>query len=188
MHWRIFLTTYTLILLYSYTLIPVSAQVKRNTWWQVQSIDTMKYSRDYSRRGLPDYVIENQIKNIASTGATHVAIGTPYDDEFLPFLTAWVNAARKYRLNVWFRGNWSGWEKWFGYPAINRETHLEKTLQFIKKHSELFMPGDIFTPCPECENGGEGDPRKTGEISDFRRFLIQEYQSCSEEFRRLNKS
>lgn len=157
-------------------------------WWKFQSIDTMKYSRDYSRAGLPSSVIDTQVKNIAAAGATHVAIATPYDDEFLPFLTLWVDAARKYHLNVWFRGNWSGWEKWFGYPAIDRVSHQQKTISFIKSHSDLFMPGDVFTSCPECENGGAGDPRKTGDVDGYRKFIISEYQSCAAEFKKLNKN
>lgn len=168
--------------------VTVSAQTPRVTWWKFQSVDTMKYSRDFSNIGLPDAVIDTQIKNIAATGATHVAVATPYDAEFLPFLTKWVDVARKYRLNVWFRGNWSGWEKWFGYPTINRAEHLQQTIAFINNHTDLFMPGDIFTPCPECENGGPGDPRKNGDIAGFRTFMIQEYQACSNAFAKIGKS
>ena len=89
-------------------------------YWEIQSIDTMKYSRDMARERNKDMVfekiIESVVEKIASTGATHVAIGTPYDEEFLPFLQTWVIAARKENLNVWFRGNFSGWEGWFDYP------------------------------------------------------------------------
>ena len=103
----------------------------RNTFWSVRSIDTMKYSRDLSRQKLQDprfdSVIDSQVSAIANTGATHVAIDTPYDPEFLPLLKRWVAAARKYNLHVWFRGNFSGWEQWFGYSKIDRKTHLEKT-------------------------------------------------------------
>src|SRR3989304_760988 len=66
--------------------------------WPVQAIDTMKYSRDLAREKLNDpsfdAVIDEQVRIIAETGATHVAIATPYDEEFLPFLTRWVSAAR----------------------------------------------------------------------------------------------
>ncbi|MDP3888564.1 MAG: hypothetical protein Q8Q24_00825, partial [bacterium] len=94
---------------------------------EFKSIDTMKYSRDIAREKLNDpsfdKVIDTQVKNIADTGATHVAIATPYDEEFLPILKRWVSSARKYNLKVWFRGNWSGWEGWFDYPKIDRSTH-----------------------------------------------------------------
>lgn len=161
------------------------------SWWEVQSIDAMKYSRDLSREKLDDItfdqLIAKQVKNIAQTGATHIAIGTPYDSEFSPFLQRWVGQAREYGLNVWFRGNWSGWEQWFDYPAISREEHIKKTKQFILQNRNLFKDGDIFTPCPECENGGPGDPRRTKDLSGHREFLIQEYQVTREAFNKIGK-
>lgn len=158
-------------------------------WWEVQSIDTVKYSRDVAREKLNDpsfeSVIDKQVKDIAQTGATHVAIATPYDSEFYPFLKQWVDKARKYDLNVWFRGNWSGWEGWFDYERIDRAQHLRKTEEFILKNRGLFEDGDIFTPCPECENGGPGDPRHNGDLIGHRKFLIDEYKTTKKAFRRI---
>ncbi len=157
----------------------------------ITSIDTMKYSRDIAREKLKDStfdeVIDKQIRDIAATGATHVAIGTPYDEEFLPFLKRWVNTARKYKLNVWFRGNWSGWERWFGYPPIDRETHIKKTVEFIKENFEIFEDGDIFVTCNECENGGPGDPRITQDVNGHREFLIKEYTQAKKAFNEIDK-
>ena len=157
-----------------------------DNWWEVRSIDTMKYSRDLARAKLKDpafnSVIDTQMKNIAGTGATHAAIGTPYDEEFRPILARWVAAARKYGLKVWFRGNWSGWEGWFGYPRITESEHIAKTVEFINKNREIFADGDIFTACPECENGQIGDPRNTGDADGYRKFLIAEYQATKKAF------
>ncbi len=161
------------------------------SFWETRSIDTMKYSRDLSREKLYDQsfdkAIDAQIKNIAETGATHAAIATPYDEEFLPVLKRWVDAARKYRINVWFRGNWSGWEGWFGYPQISREEHIAKTKNFILANSDFFEDGDIFSSCPECENGGPGDPRLTGDAQGFRDFIIKEYETTRSAFQKINK-
>lgn len=166
--------------------LDVQAQTNISPFWSVQSIDTMKYSRDVAREKLTDsgfdLTIDTQVKNIAATGATHVSIATPYDDEFIPILFRWVSAARKYQLKVWFRGNFSGWEGWFGYSKITREDHLAKTRRFITQNYDLFRSGDIFTPCPECENGGPGDPRMTGDVSGFREFMITQYQLTQELF------
>ncbi len=157
----------------------------------IKSIDTMKYSRDIAREKLNDpsfdSTIDKQVSDIAQTGATHVAIGTPYDSEFVPFLKRWVDSARKNHLKVWFRGNLSGWEKWFGYPAIDRQTHIKLIGEFIKENPSLFENGDIFTPCSECENGGTGDPRRTGDTEGFRNFLIDEYNVSQQAFREINK-
>ncbi len=160
--------------------------------WNFQSIDTMKYSRDLAREKLNDplfdKVINDQVKAISDTGATHIAIATPYDEEFYPILKRWVIAARKNNLKVWFRGNWAGWEGWFDYPKINRQEHLEKSQEFILKHKDLFEDGDVFTACPECENGGPGDPRQTGDIKGHRMFLIEEYEMTKSAFKKINKN
>ncbi len=164
----------------------------KKTLWNFQSIDTMKYSRDIAREKLRDAsfdtVIARQVKAIADTGATHVAIATPYDEEFVPFLRRWVGAARTHGLKVWFRGNFSGWEKWFEYPSISREEHLKKTETFILAHPDLFQDGDAFSACPECENGGTGDPRQTGDVIGYRKFLIAEYGAMQGSFKKINKN
>src|SRR3989344_1555536 len=114
--------------------LPVTP-TKVGYWWPLQSVDTVKYSRDLARLKSNDEtfkrVIDSQVVNIARTGATHVAIGTPYDPEFVPFLKEWVKVARKHKLKVWFRGNFSGWEGWFNYPKIGRTEHLKMLSDFI---------------------------------------------------------
>lgn len=163
----------------------------KRSLWNFQSIDTMKYSRDLARERLDDTafdsVIERQVSLIAQTGVTHIAIATPYDPEFLPFLKRWVAAARQHHLRVWFRGNWSGWEGWFDYPAISRADHLARTRAFILAHPELFEDGDAFSSCPECENGGPGDPRLTSDVAGYRAFLIDEYRVTQDAFAKIGK-
>ncbi len=170
----------------------VNSEQKKSTWWTFASIDTMKYSRDLSREKLNDpsfnTTINKQVTQIAATGATHVAIATPYDEEFYPILKRWTNAARRNKLKVWFRGNWSGWEGWFNYPKITRVEHIKKTQDFIKKHEDIFVDGDVFSACPECENGGPGDPRRTGDVAGHRKFLIDEYNVTKAAFREINKN
>lgn len=160
-------------------------------FWPVRSIDTMKYSRDLSREKINDpgfdEVIDKQVRNIAATGATHVAVATPYDKEFIPMLSRWVGAARKYKLSVWFRGNFSGWEKWFDYESITRTRHIKLTEDFIADNADLFQDGDIFSSCPECENGGPGDPRQTGDVAEYRKFIIEEYHVSKSAFAKIGK-
>jgi hypothetical protein len=152
----------------------------------------MKYSRDLARQKLSDEsfdsIIDRQVKEIASTGATHIAIATPYDTEFLPYLKRWVASARKYGLKVWFRGNFSGWEGWFGYSKITRAQHIKMVDQFIRKNPDLFEDGDVFTACPECENGGPGDPRQNGDVVGHRKFLIEEYGTTKSAFKAIGKN
>lgn len=162
--------------------------------WSIKSIDTMKYSRDLAQEKLNDppfdQTIDLHVQKIKETGATHVAIATPYDEKFYPYLARWVTAARKYNLNIWYRGNFSRWEGWFGEKRdLTRDEHIELTKQFIRNHPELFIDDDAFSPCPECENGGEGDPRHdTGRPPGFKNFLVQEYKASNEEFKKLGKN
>jgi hypothetical protein len=182
----------TLILSISFSLISSSyIHAANKTTWEIQAIDTMKYSRDIAREKMSDAdfykVVDKQMSQIAQTGATHVAIATPYDVEFIPFMRLWVDTARKHELNVWFRGNFSGWEEWFDYPKIGRDDHKKVVEEFILNNPSLFEDGDIFTPCPECENGGPGDPRFTRDVDAYRQFLIDEYTIANNAFRKINK-
>ncbi|KKQ52118.1 MAG: hypothetical protein UT19_C0004G0045 [Candidatus Woesebacteria bacterium GW2011_GWB1_39_10b] len=182
-----------LILLTLFNLINPKTIYARNEdpYWQIQSVDTMKLSRDLAREKMDDSefekIISREVKNISGVGATHVAIATPYDDEFIPFMKKWIKEARKDGLNVWFRGNFSGWEGWFGYHRISPEEHTNKIEDFILLNRDLFEDGDIFTPCTECENGGSGDPRDTGNIQGFRDFLISEYEISNRSFQMIGK-
>jgi hypothetical protein len=180
-----------LLLLIFITVLSTSTVVARERFFHVQAIDTMKFSRDIAREKMNnvayDKEIETQTGNIAGTGATHIAISTPYDDEFIPYMKRWVNTARRHNLKVWFRGNFSGWEGWFDYPKIGRNEHSKMLQYFIENNSDLFENGDVFTSCPECENGGEGDPRITRDIEGFRSFLIYENTIVQEEFLKMNK-
>lgn len=171
-----------------FTQKPTQEQKKH---WKFQSIDTMKHSRDLAReeKNNPQFSeeVDRQIADIAATGATHVAIGTPYDDEFLPVIKLWSRSARKHGLKVWYRGNWSGWEGWFDYSRIDQETHIENTRQFILNNPNLFEDGDIFTSCPECENGSKLELGNNFAVSEYRKFLIKEYQVTKEAFGQIGK-
>jgi len=199
--WLLLLMKYLLVLFFILALIVgyfssrpktsiEQSDMKASSYvWDVTSIDTMKYSRDVARQEANDasfdQTIEKQVEGIAKTGATHVAIGTPYNDEFVPFMKRWIDAIRKENMHVWFRGNASGWEGWFEYPKIGRAEHTKQVVQFIKKHQELFASGDIFSSCPECENGGPGDPRNTKDKENYRAFLINEYHEVQSTFNLL---
>lgn len=182
-----------LLLCLAFSVVATKVSAVSAPWWQFQAVDTMKYSRDLSGLFLADRVAlketsETQVAAIADLGATHVAIATPYDEEFLPVLKEWIAAARRHGLKVWFRGNWSGWEEWFDHSPITRAEHLAKTVEFIQKNPDLFENGDFFSACPECENGGPGDPRQTGDIAGHREFLIDEHDAMLVAFRSINKN
>jgi hypothetical protein len=181
-----------MLIVFKFISIPHQvSQVSAPKHWQIESIDTMKYSRDQARQGLSSATyaqeVNSQVAAIAATGANYIAIDTPYDDEFLPILKLWVHAARVNGLHVWFRGNWAGWEQWFNYPQIDTVTHLAKTKQFILDNKNLFQNGDIFTACPECENGYKLNPGDVAQVSSFRQFLLSEHSMEKDAFASINK-
>lgn len=173
-------------------LAMIKAQISRKSTFQIKSIDTMKYSRDLARETLRgknfDYPIERQVSDIAKTGATHIAIGTPYDNEFLPVMKLWVKEARKNKMKVYFRGNFSGWEGWFGYPHMDMQTHMEMLKTFVSSNPDLFEDGDIFSTCPECENGAKIDIYKDPELKKYRDFIKSEYQISKSAFKTIHKN
>jgi len=181
-----------MLIIMQYLFAPTSPSKLPQKQWQIESIDTMKYSRDMARADLTNskYATESekQVADIAATGANYVAIDTPYDDEFLPVLQVWVRAARTHGLHVWFRGNFSGWEGWFGYDKIDGQTHLAKTKQFILGNPGLFQDGDIFTSCPECENGVNLNPGDITAVIAHRKFLIEEYNTTKTAFDQIGKN
>ncbi len=156
--------------------------------WNIQSIDTMKISRDRSKQQFSDQQIINELELVKNAGANYVGIATPYDEEFYPVLKRWSDLAHQMGLSVWFRGNFSAWEGWFGYEKnMTRQEHLTKTKAFILAHPNLFQDGDSFTGCPECENGGPGDPRTTRDHVGHRQFLIDQYETANAAFKQINK-
>ena len=156
----------------------------------VRSVDTMKFSKDIAREKENDLafdaVIEQHVAHISSLNVTHVAIATPFDKEFVPYLRRWVKVARKYKLKVWYRGNLSGWEGWFNYEKITPATRIILLTDFIKNNEDLFEDGDIFTSCVECENGALGFPVGS-QIPAFREFTINEYNAVKKSFRDIGK-
>lgn len=158
--------------------------------WPIRSIDTMKMSRDQARAKLNDptfdLVIEREVIAIKDLGANYVAIGTPYDEEFKPFLERWVSAARRHNLNVWFRGTFSAYEGWFEYPkSLSPAELLEKSQFFIENNAELFQDGDIFDACPECENAGHWPQPQSD--AEYNRFIQEKQRVLSSSFSKIDK-
>lgn len=158
-----------------------------DTFWSIQSIDTMKLSRDSVKDNSVN--IAFWVSKVASLHANYIAIDTPYDEEFYPVLERWVTQARKNNLHVWFRGNFSGWEGWFNYPKLkNADQHYALTKAFISKHANLFKDGDIFTPAPEPENGIIGDPRSSNANSiAYNTFLVRSFSTCKNAMEQIHK-
>jgi hypothetical protein len=195
------LTFFSIFLLLTFIQLPGQSSIhvtkrkepEKRTLFQYQCIDTMKVSRDKARLLPRDFnektIIANEVQTIASLGANCIALGTPYDEEFLPFLGQWVYEARKAGLSVWFRGNFSSWEGWFDYQQSDSiDEHISKSAAFIRTHPTLFMDGDKFSPIVEPENGGPFDPLNTQEKNAVMRdFLVREQTAVKQAFKDIHK-
>ncbi|HSW96320.1 MAG TPA: carboxypeptidase-like regulatory domain-containing protein [Candidatus Saccharimonadales bacterium] len=171
----------------------LSQNVSNASLWQYQCIDTMKISRDSARSEAQNenvaQEVEQELTIIKKLGANCVAVATPYDEEFVPFLKIWVQEARKKNLHVWFRGNFSSWEGWFNYPkGMTTQDHIQKTRQFIISHPDLFENGDIFTPATEAENGWGKGYVPESDYPIFRQFLVDEHTNAQEAFGQIGKT
>lgn len=162
--------------------------------WHFQCIDTMKYSRDAARDYLNDpkraeIFINKEVDIIKSLGTTCVSVGTPYDEEFIPYLRQWVNIVHSKGLNVWFRGNFSAWENWFSYGYLkNPEDHHAKLNFFITHHQDLFANGDILSPAPEAENGVLGNPWASSASAEaLREFVWKSADTCQQAILAIKK-
>ncbi len=162
--------------------------------WHFQCIDTMKYSRDSAREFLSDpkraeAFVTKEVDIIKSLGATCVSVGTPYDEEFIPYLSQWARIAHAKGLTVWFRGNFSAWENWFDYGYFkNPEDHHLKLTYFITHHADLFANGDILTPAPEAENGVLGNPWASSTSAQrLRDFVWKSADTCQRAVTSINK-
>jgi hypothetical protein len=177
-------------ILYSSSEIEYATETEKP--WPITCVDTMKTSRDNARRwaALPNLqsLIDGEMQAIVEMQANCVAIGTPYDEEFLPYLKLWVQSAREHQLKVWFRGNFSQWENWFEYSGdMSIEQLFSSGTRFVENNPDLFLDGDIFTLAPEAENGGPFDQVELDEHESYRQFLINKYNWCTAEFLKINK-
>jgi hypothetical protein len=85
-------------------------------------------------------------------GATHVAIGVPYDngDQW----DKWVDAAHNNGLSVIGRSHWNSQEGDNGAPDnLTPGQYITNTDGFLNTHKSHLKPGDVFIYCVEPEQG-----------------------------------
>jgi hypothetical protein len=166
--------------------------VEPQPFWPDRSIDTMKVSRDMARRLLKELEQGNNpshlpfmLEKIKAANANMVAFGTPYDQEFIPLLAWEIQAAQDHGLNVFLRGNFSGWEGWFDYPKFTEpDQHHRLTRDFIINNPHLFVANGLskikyFSPAPEPENGFDNVWASDTTKQLFHDWLITSYQNTT---------
>lgn len=164
--------------------------------WTIKSIDIMSRTKDTMRGQVSQANMATICTNLASLGATHIAIACPLDEDAdypNPQPTAgyqdnWIAAIRAAGMNVFHRGAWLEFEGIYDEPqatptgtpskalgvsatvlnGTDTSSYLYKTWNYIKTHASRFQAGDIWGPCPEPESQGIG----AGEEDMFSSYTV----------------
>jgi hypothetical protein len=127
-------------------------------YWEIRSVSTMKESKDRVCGPRTRSFIDQWMATAVDLGANYVAIETPYDDpacaSALTYTREWTNSARAHGLRVWHRHMPLAFEGIYDTPKDPSKNYIAMITDYIRTNPELFMPGDIFTPTPEPQNGG----------------------------------
>ncbi|HEX8923270.1 MAG TPA: PA14 domain-containing protein, partial [Patescibacteria group bacterium] len=142
------------------TAIPAiltSNNIPNNQTWAIQSVSSMKETKDKVCSQDDATFIKNWIAKAKELGANYVAVETPYDNpscgNSLLYTKAWISAIRSAGLKVWHRHMFLGFEGIYN-TAKSKQDYLSKVVDYIKNNPDMFREGDIFTPQPEPQNGG----------------------------------
>lgn len=128
-------------------------------YWEIQSFDWMKVTKDKTANPSTDAFIHEQARLAKAWGANTVAIATPYDSppgtNVLLFTQRLVKILAEYDLDVWHRHMKTTFEGHFpGMPKKYNDNPLQTMSNFIINNPGLFKEGQIFTPQPEPESAG----------------------------------
>ncbi|RJR25971.1 hypothetical protein C4578_00255 [Candidatus Microgenomates bacterium] len=140
------------------TATPTATPIPSGKTWDIQSVSSMKESKDRVCGPRDQAFIERWIDTAKELGANYVAVETPYDNpdcgNSLEYTKAWVNTIRSRGLKIWHRHMFLSFEGIYGAAKNPSDDFLGKTYRYIKDNAWMFEEGDIFTPAPEPQNGG----------------------------------
>lgn len=141
----------------SLTLSSPPSSLQSPTSWAIQSVSTMKETKD-KICGQDSIVFINQwLDKAKELGANYISIETPYDNpscaSSLSYTAEWVSAARSKGFKIWHRHMPLAFEGIYNVGK-SKQNFLNLISNYIKNNPNLFQSGDIFSPIPEPQNGG----------------------------------
>jgi hypothetical protein len=138
--------------------IPSSASANFQQSWPVQSVSSMKETKDRVCTQRSQAFIEQWVDTAKDLGANYVAVETPYDSpscgSVSSYTKLWISVIRSRGLHVWHRHMFTAFEGIYSTPKDITKNYLQMMAEYIKANPDEFQPDDIFTPIPEPQNGG----------------------------------
>lgn len=126
--------------------------------WQIQSVSTMKDSKDIVCHPQSQAYIEKWVDTAKQLGVNYIALETPYDSpscgDALTYTKLWIAIIRSRGLHVWHRHAFLSFEGIYSTTKDPNKNYLQMIADYIKANPDLFAADDIFTPMPEPQNGG----------------------------------
>jgi len=126
--------------------------------WSIQSVSSMKETKDRICNIRDDGFITNWINTAAELGSNYVSIETPYENpgcgNSLAYTEKWVREIRGRQLKVWHRHMPLAFEGIYDTAKNSQKDYLNVIFNYIKNNPQFFAEGDIFSPIPEPQNGG----------------------------------
>lgn len=168
--------------------------------WAVRSVDMQKETQDELRDPASEPYIKEIVKLAEEVNATHVAIGTPYDNpsdpqaaDTIKFTRQWADAAHNIGLNVWHRHMPVGFQGFYDEKKGVKD-YRPMITQYILDHPDFFRDGDIFAPFPEPQNGGvvgincqPTDVCQFGSVDEFNQEMQAYVEVCRQAFAKIGK-
>jgi hypothetical protein len=168
--------------------------------WAIRSVDMQKETQDKLRDPASEPYIKEIVKLAKEVNATHVAIGTPYDNpadpqavDTIEFTRQWADAAHDIGLNVWFRQMPEGFQGFYNEKKEVKD-YKPMIVQYILDHSDFYRDGDIFAPFPEPQNGGvvgincqPSDTCQFKSVDEFNQEMQAYVAVCRKAFAQIGK-
>jgi hypothetical protein len=140
------------------TLTPTASPIPANASWGIQSVSSMKETKDRICNQRDAAFIAKWVEAARELGVTHIAVETPYDNpacgSAVAYAKAWVDAIHSRGLKVWHRHMPLAFEGIYDVAKNASINYFPIMSAYITANPTFFREGDIFTPVPEPQNGG----------------------------------
>jgi hypothetical protein len=158
--------------------------------WEIQSVDSMKETKDRIRNPRSNDFIERWMDAAKELGANYVAIDTPMENptngNSFEYTNNWLIRARQRDLNIFHRHPSLSFEGIYDVKKDPTKDYSDVAANYIKQNPNFFRSGDLFS-LPEPQNGGISGLNCNQDCifqsrSEFNEFLQNFVKKCQAAF------